>query len=93
MIRFEGDVMVYLTIVTTSNNKYEILVGMIKITYKGYNGYIYIHNNITVITYGDAPLSIYIYMYEKSYLYKKWKYFSENKAAVVELVINFMYTI
>ena len=85
--------MSYLTLITTSTNKYDLWVGMIKITYKWYNDYIYIHNNITVITYGDAPLSIYIYMYEKSYLYKKWKYFSENKAAVVELVINFMYTI
>ena len=41
MIRFEGNMMSYLTLITTSNNKYELQVGMIKMTYKGYIKYFY----------------------------------------------------
>ena len=35
-IHFEGNMMSYLTMVTTSNNENELRVGRIEITYKGY---------------------------------------------------------
>ena len=38
---FEGNMMSYLTMVTTSNNENELRVGRIEITYKGYIKYFY----------------------------------------------------
>ena len=35
-IRFEGNMISYLTMVTTSNNENELRIGMIEITFKGY---------------------------------------------------------
>ena len=44
-IRFEGNMMSYLTMVMTSNNENELRVGMIEITYKGYIKSFYIERH------------------------------------------------
>ena len=53
MVRFEGDMMSYLTLITASNTKYELRGGKIKISYKR-KLYIYVCVCVCVCVYNFA---------------------------------------